>query len=49
MEEIVEEFFERSFEDVVTEAMFERDYVFPRTKVEDYIMSIVLTPYQQFN
>jgi len=48
MEEIVEEFFERSFEDVVTEAMFERDYVFPRTKVEDYIMSIVSTPYQQF-
>jgi hypothetical protein len=48
MEEIVEEFFERSFENVVTEAMFERDYVFPRTKVEDYIMSIVSTPYQQF-
>ena len=48
MEEIVEEFYERSFEDVVTEAMFERDYVFPQTKVEDYIMSIVSTPYQQF-
>ena len=48
MEEIIEEFFERSFEDIVTEAMFERDYVFPQTKVEDYIMSIVSTPYQQF-
>lgn len=48
MDEIIEEFFEHSFEDVVTEDMFERDYIFPQSKVEDYIMSVVSTPYQQF-
>lgn len=48
MDEIIEEFFEHSFEDVVTEDMFERDYIFPQSKVEDYIMSLVSTPYQQF-
>ena len=48
MEEIIEEFFDHSFEDVVTEDMFERDYIFPQSKVEDYIMSLVSTPYQQF-
>ena len=42
MEEIIEEFFDHSFEDVVTEDMFERDYIFPQSKVEDYIMSLVL-------
>ena len=48
MEEIIEEFFDHSFEDVVTEDMFERDYIFPQSKVEDYIMSLVSTPYQYF-
>lgn len=48
MEEIIEEFFDHSFEDVVNEDMFERDYNFPQSKVEDYIMSVVSTPYQQF-
>ena len=37
-----------SFEDFVTEEMFERDYVFPQEKVEGYVMSLVTTPYQQF-
>ena len=48
MEEIIEEFFDHSLEDVVTEDMFERDYIFPQSKVEDYIMSLVSTPYQYF-
>ena len=48
MEEIIEDFFDHSFEDVVTEDMFERDYIFPQSKVEDYIMSLVSTPYQYF-
>ena len=48
MEEIIEEFFDHSFEDVVTEDMFERDYIFPLTKVEDYVMALVSTPYPQF-
>ena len=48
MDEIIEEFFDHSFEDLITEDMFERDYVFPQSKVEDYVMSIVSTPYQHF-
>ena len=48
MDELIEEFFDLSFEEVITEDMFERDYVFPQKQVEDYVMSIVTTPYQQF-
>lgn len=48
MDELIEEFFDLSFEEVITEDMFARDYVFPQKQVEDYVMSLVATPYQQF-
>lgn len=48
MDELIEEFFDFSFEADVTEAMFERDFVFPQKKVEDYIISLVSTPYSYF-
>ena len=48
MNELIEEFFDFSFEEVITEDMFERDYVFPQKQVEDYVISLVTTPYQQF-
>lgn len=47
-DELLEEFFDYSFEEVITEDMLERDYVFPISKVEDYVMQIVTTPYQNF-
>ena len=48
MEEIVEEFFDRSFEEIITEGLFERDYIFPQSKVENYVLSLVSIPYQYF-
>ena len=48
MEVLIEEFFSSSFEDVVTEAMLERDYIYPLSEVEDYVMSVVATPYKHF-
>lgn len=47
-DELLEEFFEYSFEEVITEDMLERDYVFPLSKVEGYVMQIITTPYQCF-
>ena len=47
-DELLEEFFDFSFEALITEDMFERDYVFPLSKVENYVMQIVTTPYQRF-
>lgn len=47
-DELLEDFFDYSFEEVITEDMLERDYVFPLSKVEDYVMQIVTTPYQHF-
>lgn len=48
MEELLEVFFDLSFEEIITEDMLERNYVFPQSKVEDYIMDIVAVPYQHF-
>ncbi len=48
MDDLIEEFFDFSFEEEITEAMYERDFVFPQSKVEDYILSIVTIPYQHF-
>lgn len=48
MEELLNEFFEFSFENVITEDMLERDYIFPQSQVEDYVMQIVAIPYQYF-
>ena len=47
-EETLEVFFEKSFEDFITEEMFMRDYEFPLSKVEYYVMSIVTIPYHFF-
>lgn len=47
-QEILDEFFALSFESVITEEMFERSYIFPQSKVEEYVMSIITTPYQHF-
>lgn len=46
--EILDNFFALSFESVITEEMFERNYVFPQSIVEEYVMSIISTPYQLF-
>lgn len=48
MDELIEEFFDFSFEEDVTEAMYERDFIFPQSQVEDYVMSLVATPYRHF-
>lgn len=48
IQELLDDFFSLSFESVITEEMFERNYVFPQSKVEDYLLSIISTPYQYF-
>lgn len=48
MDELLDEFFDSSFESVITENMLERDYQFPLSQVEDYVLDVVSTPYQQF-
>lgn len=47
-QEIIDDFFSFSFESIITEEMFERDYTFPNEKVEEYIMSVISIPYQYY-
>lgn len=48
MEELLETFFNGFYEEDITEAMFERDYVYPQAQMEDYVLSLVATPYRGF-
>ena len=48
MEEFLEEFFDLSFEKAISEEMLERDYVFPRSKMEDYILQMTSIPYKYY-
>ena len=47
-DDLIEEFFDGTFEAVITENMYEYDYIFPRMEVEDYIVSLLAIPYQKF-
>lgn len=48
MDELLENFFNCYLENEITEAMFDRDYVFPISQMEDYILSLLVTPYSSF-
>lgn len=48
MNELVAMFFNRSFEEPITEEMLQFGYSFPTAKLEDYIISVIATPYHEF-
>lgn len=48
MDDLIAVFFDRNFEDSVTEKMLEFDYEFPVARMEDYVISVAATPYRQF-
>lgn len=48
MDEIVAMFFNRSFEGPITDEMLEFGYSFPTAELEDYLISVIATPYSKF-
>lgn len=48
MEELLEEFFDKTFEDTINEEMFSYDYSFPEEQLEDYVLSLMAIPYKEF-
>lgn len=48
MDELIEDFFDRCYEASINEAMFDFDYSFPEEQIEDYILSLLATPYSCF-
>lgn len=48
MEEIVAMFFDGSYEVSINKEMLEYDYAFPTAELEDYVLSVIATPYKSF-
>ena len=48
MSEIVAMFFDGSFEGSITEKMLNYSYDFPTAKLEDYVITVIATPYKEF-
>lgn len=48
MDEIVATFFDRSFEGPITAEMLEFGYSFPTVELEDYVITVIATPYRKF-
>lgn len=48
MSETVTSFFDRNFENCITEQMLEYGYDFPTDKLENYVIDVIATPYRQF-
>lgn len=48
MQELVEDFFEKEYEESINEKMFGYDYSFPKEQVEQYALSLMAIPYSQF-
>lgn len=48
MDEIVATFFDRSFEGPITDEMLEFGYSFPTAELEDYVITVIATPYSKF-
>lgn len=48
MDELVESFFEKEYEEVINEKMFDYDYSFPEEEVGQYVLSLITIPYSQF-
>lgn len=48
MEVTVESFFERTYENVTTEAMLGYNFVFSKTEVMDYVQKVISLPYQDY-
>ena len=48
MNELIEDFFDKSYEGAINEALFDYDYSFPKEEVEDYVLKLMATPYSLF-
>ena len=48
MDELIEEFFDKEYEDTINENMFNFDYSLPEEELEQYVLSLMATPYSQF-
>ena len=48
MDKQIEAFFDKEYENIVNEAMFNFDYSFPKEEIENYVLSILAIPYSQF-
>lgn len=48
MNKLIDDFFEKGYESRINEAMFDYNYSFPEEEVENYVLSLLATPYSQF-
>ena len=48
MNKLIDDFFDKGYESRINEAMFDYNYSFPEEEVENYVLSLLATPYSQF-